>query len=141
MGFLGRHLVRRLLEDGHTVIGVDKDMDEREIQALEKDYPGRHIFAQGDLLTAFGYRVERDNSYPPPPGEFRCSDGTARTIFKILEDFKPGWMFHMAAMAQEPASRQFPAFSRVLNHDMPLDLMAAAYEYWEKLEGQARDGK
>jgi NAD(P)-dependent dehydrogenase (short-subunit alcohol dehydrogenase family) len=41
MGFIGRHLVRRLLEEGHTVVGLDLAIDEKEIRKLAEDYPGR----------------------------------------------------------------------------------------------------
>lgn len=139
-GFIGKHLVRELLRQGHTVIGLDIQADDREIQKLAEAYPGQYYFAQGDLLKAFDLWVGgRGDDFPPEPEPFRCDD-KPRTIDEIFEDYKPDWLIHLAAQAQEPASRQpgESGFSWRLNQNAAINLMTTAYFYWERLEGRKR---
>lgn len=78
-GFIGFHLARRLLEDGHTVVGVDNFSDYYDITLKD----GRNAILEGYE----GFRVER------------VALEDAEALNAVWEKAKPEVVVHLAAQA------------------------------------------
>lgn len=88
-GFLGSHLVDRLLDDGFTVVGVDNLLTGRRVNLADAEKSSAFQFVEADAISA-------PDSYLP--------DG-----------FVPDIIFHLASPASPPRYQQWPVETYLVN--------------------------
>lgn len=88
-GFLGSHLVDRLLTNGMHVIGVDNLLTGRKENLVEAIKNNHFTFLEGDAIA--------------PPNTY------------LPEDFVPDYIFHLASPASPPRYQQLPIETYLVN--------------------------
>ena len=108
-GFIGSHLVERLLDDGHRVVGFDNlcpfydpGLKRRNLEAASKS--DRFAFVEADL---------RDRA----------------AVFEAFHTHRPDRVMHLAAMAGVRPSIENPAYYTAVNLDGTVHLLDAAVEH------------
>lgn len=115
-GFVGVHLVRKLLADGHKVLSAD---------ALT--YAGRKESLGECLLDAKHVFLELD-----------ITDDKATT--DVVMDFSPDWIFHLAAETHVDRSISGPMDFLKTNVLGTGSLLQAARSHWKSMESSRADG-
>ncbi len=107
-GFIGSHLVRRLVADGHRVLNIDKLTYAGNLRSLEdvSSHPG-YSFLQADVADPLAIR-----------GAF--------------SSFQPEWIFHLAAESHVDRSISGPMAFIETNVTGTANLLQAALETWQR---------
>lgn len=105
-GFIGHHLVRRLLELGHEVIGID-DLSTGTIERVDINQHKRFSFIRADLTQAKQVKVQ---------------------VPKEID-----YIFHLAAIPRVPISLEFPGMVMRNNILSTLNVMELARETGAKM--------
>ncbi len=114
-GFIGSHMVRRLLDEGCDVLNVDKLTYAGSLDNLgEYRHHPRHRFEKADI----------------------CDDRAIRAFFA---DFTPEAVLHMAAESHVDRSIDGPQVFIETNVVGSHTLVRAAYDYWLGLESADRE--
>ena len=95
-GFIGSHIVDRLLADGHEVVVLD------------------------DFSTGHRYNLPEDDALTVVEGDISDSE----TVKKCMENID--WVFHKAAVASVPKTVNDPVGSSAVNYQGTLHLLEAA---------------
>lgn len=114
-GFIGGALVRRLVGRGHQVLNFDK-----------LTYAG-NLASLRDVEGAPNYRFERGD----------ICDRTK--VAALLAEFRPDLIMHLAAESHVDRSIDGPAAFIETNVVGTFTLLDLARDYWQGLEGKARD--
>lgn len=114
-GFIGAHMVRRLLAEGCDVLNVDKLTYAGSLENLGEDrnHP-RHRFELADI----------------------CDDAKMRALFA---DFKPDCVLHMAAESHVDRSIDGPQVFIQTNIVGTHTMVKAAYDYWQGLDAGKKE--
>lgn len=109
-GFIGSHMVCRLLSDGHTVANIDKLTYAGSLDNLGdyRDHP-HHVFSKADI----------------------CDMAAVRSVF---HNFKPEAVVHMAAESHVDRSIDSPQDFIETNINGTHNLLRIAYDYWHNAE-------
>jgi dTDP-glucose 4,6-dehydratase len=114
-GFIGSHMVRRLLDEGCDVLNVDKLTYAGSLENLgEHAKHPKHDFAQKDI----------------------CDDKAMR---KLIADFKPEAIIHMAAESHVDRSIDGPDIFIQTNIVGTHVMVQAAHEYWQQLSQKTKE--
>lgn len=110
-GFIGSHMVCRLLSNGHTVANIDKLTYAGSLDNLGdyRDHP-HHIFSKTDI----------------------CEMAALKRAF---HDFKPEVVLHMAAESHVDRSIDSPQDFIETNINGTHNLLRIAYDYWHNADG------
>ena len=111
-GFIGSHLVRCLLAEGHQVFNIDKLTYAGNLNSLSDvaSHPGYH-FLKADIADVAAIR-----------GAFT--------------DFQPDWIFHLAAESHVDRSISGPMEFIQTNVTGTANLLQAALEVWQSYRGE-----
>lgn len=113
-GFIGSHLVKRLLADGHTVLNLD-------------------------ALTYAGNLASLADCMDHPVHEFVKLDiCETESIREVISIFRPDWIFHLAAETHVDRSIAGPMEFFRSNVLGTASLLRAATSYWESLPQSVR---
>ncbi|MEA2626791.1 MAG: GDP-4-dehydro-6-deoxy-D-mannose reductase [Candidatus Binatota bacterium] len=105
-GFAGGHLAAALLEAGHSVSGIARNVRVRAIERLHERYPGRFPV---DAVRA-------------------CDVRDGLQLREALRRFRPDGIFHLAGIAFVPRSFAEPRVAYQVNLFGALELLEAARE-------------
>jgi len=113
-GFIGSHLVRKLLSDGHTVLTIDSLTYAGSLDSLAgcMDHPN-HDFQKIDV----------------------CEEAK---IAELISRFQPDWIIHLAAETHVDRSIEGPMRFFQTNVMGTVSLLRAATSYWESLIGDEK---
>jgi dTDP-glucose 4,6-dehydratase len=114
-GFIGSHMVRKLLDEGCEVMNVDKLTYAGSLDNLgEHAKHPKHIFKQNDI----------------------CDD---KAIRSLIESFKPDAVVHMAAESHVDRSIDGPVVFIQTNVVGTHVVTHGTYEYWQQLPQAKKD--
>lgn len=114
-GFIGSHMVCRLLDDGHTVMNVDKLTYAGSTENLGEylTHP-EHLFEKVDI----------------------CDYAALATLF---EEFKPDAVVHMAAESHVDRSIDSPQTFIETNINGTHNILKISYDYWRGLDEECKN--
>ena len=115
-GFIGGNFVHRAVADGLTVVNLDKLTYAGNPDTLA-DLAGheRHVFVHGDI-------------------------GDRALVDRLLREHRPDAIVHFAAESHVDRSIDGPAAFVETNVAGTLALLESARDYWQSLDGDAREG-
>ncbi|MBG7607036.1 MAG: dTDP-glucose 4,6-dehydratase [Verrucomicrobia bacterium] len=115
-GFIGSHLVKKLLNEGHSVLNVDSLTYAGNLSSLAGfvDHP-EYRFLQVDV----------------------CEEGK---ITQAISHFQPDWIFHLAAETHVDRSIGGPMEFFRSNVTGTVSLLRGATSYWESLSDAKKAG-
>lgn len=110
-GFIGSNLVRQLIGRQHVVLNLDKLTYAGNLESLSdvSEHPNYH-FSKSDITN---------------------SD----SIKKVIEEFQPDWIMHLAAESHVDRSIEGPRVFLETNVIGTLNLLQASLAYWKSLSG------
>ena len=115
-GFIGSHLVRKLLQAGHRVLSFD-------------------------ALTYAGSRASLADCEGHPAHQFHLADvRNAKETLHIVQDFSPDWTFHLAAETHVDRSISDPTVFLETNVLGTGNLLTAATSHFNQLEPSRKAG-
>lgn len=114
-GFIGSHMVCRLLDDGHTVMNVDKLTYAGSTENLGEHFthPGHH-FEKVDICDY-------------------------EALAALFEKFKPEAVVHMAAESHVDRSIDSPQTFIETNINGTHNILKISYDYWQGLDEEHQD--
>lgn len=114
-GFIGSHLVRRLIAAGHRVLNIDKLTYAGNPRSLDEvsSHP-HHVFLKADIADPF-------------------------VIQDAFENFQPDWVFHLAAESHVDRSISGPMEFIRTNVTGTANLLQSALECWHGYVPEKRD--
>ena len=114
-GFIGANYVLAAIDQGHTVINLDKLTYAGNLDTLSSiEGNERHVFVRGDI-------------------------GDRQLVSRLLRDHRPDAIVNFAAESHVDRSIDGPAAFVETNVVGTLGLLECARDYWRVLEGKSRD--
>ncbi len=114
-GFIGSAVIRRLIGDGHTVLNLD------------------NLTYAGNLKSVASVSGHENYRY------IRADICSGRAISTAINEFNPQAIMHLAAESHVDQSIEKPFVFVQTNVVGTAVLLEAAYEYWDKLPGPAKE--